>query len=137
MPRSSGDRACVAGDIIAASIRHDLVRFCARKLISRDDFAESRQWWAPVSQRFSQQPTKDHPRDHSVGDSTPDCHRRPRPQRYLRSNSTTSDGLTVDVAGNQPVVIEQVLSAAGLQADFLASSPKEGVAKPGPAFFTR
>jgi FMN phosphatase YigB (HAD superfamily) len=46
-------------------------------------------------------------------------------------------GLTVGVAGNQPATIEQVLSAAGLQADFVASSAEWGVAKPNPAFFVR
>lgn len=46
-------------------------------------------------------------------------------------------GLAVGVAGNQPATIEQVLSAAGLQADFVASSTKWGVAKPDPAFFAR
>ncbi len=46
-------------------------------------------------------------------------------------------GLTVGVAGNQPAAIEQVLSAGGLQADFVASSAVWGVAKPDPAFFVR
>lgn len=46
-------------------------------------------------------------------------------------------GLGVGVAGNQPAVIEQVLAAAGLEADFVASSAAWGVAKPDPAFFVR
>ncbi|MFV8054608.1 HAD family hydrolase [Mycobacterium sp. 48b] len=46
-------------------------------------------------------------------------------------------GLAVGVAGNQPAVIEQVLSADGLEADFVASSAAWGVAKPDPAFFIR
>lgn len=46
-------------------------------------------------------------------------------------------GLTVGVAGNQPATIEQILSAAGLKADFVASSAAWGVAKPDPAFFIR
>lgn len=46
-------------------------------------------------------------------------------------------GLTVGVAGNQPAVIEQVLYAAGLEADFIASSAAWGVAKPNPEFFVR
>ncbi|MGV0811021.1 HAD family hydrolase [Mycolicibacterium boenickei] len=46
-------------------------------------------------------------------------------------------GLAVGVAGNQPAAIEQVLSAAGLEADFVASSAVWGVAKPDPAFFVR
>lgn len=46
-------------------------------------------------------------------------------------------GLAVSVAGNQPAVIRQVLAAAGLQADFVASSAAWGVAKPDPAFFVR
>ncbi|MBN3512078.1 HAD family hydrolase [Mycolicibacterium septicum] len=46
-------------------------------------------------------------------------------------------GLAVGVAGNQPAGIEQVLSATGLEADFVASSAAWGVAKPDPAFFVR
>lgn len=46
-------------------------------------------------------------------------------------------GLGVGVAGNQPAGIEQVLAAAGLEADFVASSAAWGVAKPEPAFFAR
>ncbi|WP_243858344.1 HAD family hydrolase [Mycobacterium sp. DL440] len=46
-------------------------------------------------------------------------------------------GLAVGVAGNQPAVIGQVLSAAGLEADFVASSAAWGVAKPNPVFFAR
>lgn len=46
-------------------------------------------------------------------------------------------GLIVGVAGNQPASVEQVLAAAGLEADFVASSAAWGVAKPDPAFFAR
>lgn len=46
-------------------------------------------------------------------------------------------GLIVGVAGNQPATVEQVLAAAGLEADFVASSAAWGVAKPDPAFFDR
>ncbi|WP_273733713.1 HAD family hydrolase [Mycolicibacterium septicum] len=46
-------------------------------------------------------------------------------------------GLAVGVAGNQPAGIEQVLSAAGLEADFVASSAAWGVSKPDPEFFVR
>jgi HAD superfamily hydrolase (TIGR01509 family) len=46
-------------------------------------------------------------------------------------------GLIVGVAGNQPATVEQVLAAAGLEADFVASSAAWGVAKPDPAFFAR
>lgn len=46
-------------------------------------------------------------------------------------------GLIVGVAGNQPATVEQVLAAAGLEADFVASSEAWGVAKPNPAFFAR
>ncbi|BBY66739.1 HAD family hydrolase [Mycolicibacterium helvum] len=46
-------------------------------------------------------------------------------------------GLTVGVAGNQPATVEQVLVAAGLEADFVASSMTWGVAKPDPEFFVR
>lgn len=46
-------------------------------------------------------------------------------------------GLIVGVAGNQPATVEQVLAAAGLEADFVASSATWGVAKPDPAFFVR
>lgn len=45
--------------------------------------------------------------------------------------------LTVGIAGNQPAEIEQVLAAAGLEADFVASSAVWGVAKPDPEFFLR
>lgn len=46
-------------------------------------------------------------------------------------------GLIVGVAGNQPATVEQVLAAAGLEADFVASSAAWGVAKPDPTFFAR
>ncbi|QRY48571.1 HAD family hydrolase [Mycolicibacterium boenickei] len=46
-------------------------------------------------------------------------------------------GLAVGVAGNQPAGIEQVLSAAGLEADFVASSAIWDVSKPDPEFFVR
>ncbi|WP_337678478.1 HAD-IA family hydrolase [Mycolicibacterium fortuitum] len=46
-------------------------------------------------------------------------------------------GMAVGVAGNQPAAIDQVLAAAGLEVDFVASSAAWGVAKPDPAFFAR
>ncbi|WP_231395860.1 HAD family hydrolase [Mycobacterium sp. URHD0025] len=46
-------------------------------------------------------------------------------------------GLIVGVAGNQPATVNQVLAAAGLEADFVASSAEYGVAKPDSAFFLR
>lgn len=46
-------------------------------------------------------------------------------------------GLSVGIAGNQPEGIENLLIAAGLEADFIASSAAWGVAKPDGAFFTR
>lgn len=46
-------------------------------------------------------------------------------------------GLAVGVAGNQPARIAQVLSAAGMEADFVASSAAWGVSKPDPEFFVR
>lgn len=46
-------------------------------------------------------------------------------------------GLTVGVAGNQPATVGRVLAAAGLDADFVASSAVWGVAEPDPAFFVR
>ena len=45
--------------------------------------------------------------------------------------------MAVGVAGNQPAAIDQVLAAAGLEVDFVASSAGWGVAKPDPAFFAR
>jgi HAD superfamily hydrolase (TIGR01509 family) len=46
-------------------------------------------------------------------------------------------GLIVGVAGNQPASVEEMLAAAGLEADFVASSAAWGVSKPDPAFFVR
>ncbi|QPG72394.1 HAD family hydrolase [Mycolicibacterium mucogenicum DSM 44124] len=46
-------------------------------------------------------------------------------------------GLIVGIAGNQPESIEEMLAAAGLEADFVASSAAWGVSKPDPAFFAR
>lgn len=46
-------------------------------------------------------------------------------------------GMAVGVAGNQPAAIDQVLAAAGLEVDFVASSAGWGVANPDPAFFAR
>jgi FMN phosphatase YigB (HAD superfamily) len=46
-------------------------------------------------------------------------------------------GLAVGVAGNQPAGIENLLRAAGLVADFIASSAAWGVAKPDQRFFLR
>lgn len=45
--------------------------------------------------------------------------------------------LVVGIAGNQPDGAEATLSAAGFEADFIASSSRRGVAKPSPAFFAR
>ena len=46
-------------------------------------------------------------------------------------------GLIVGVAGNQPASVQEMLAAAGLEADFVASSAAWGVSKPDPAFFVR
>jgi HAD superfamily hydrolase (TIGR01509 family) len=46
-------------------------------------------------------------------------------------------GLIVGVAGNQPASVREMLAAAGLEADFVASSADWGVSKPDPAFFVR
>jgi FMN phosphatase YigB (HAD superfamily) len=46
-------------------------------------------------------------------------------------------GLRVGIAGNQPAGVERELLAAGLRADFVASSAAWGVAKPSAAFFDR
>jgi phosphoglycolate phosphatase-like HAD superfamily hydrolase len=46
-------------------------------------------------------------------------------------------GHTVGIVGNQSAEVEEVLRAAGLEADFIASSAAWGVAKPDPEFFAR
>lgn len=57
----SVDRACIARDMIAAGIRYDLVRFCAKEPISGDELADMRARWAQVRRRFPQQPTGPQP----------------------------------------------------------------------------
>ncbi|MFV8233992.1 hypothetical protein [Mycolicibacterium fortuitum] len=52
----SVDRACIARDMIAAGIRYDLVRFCAKEPISVDELADVRARWAQVRKKFPQQP---------------------------------------------------------------------------------
>lgn len=54
----SVDRACIARDMIAAGIRYDLVRFCAKEPISGDDLADMRARWAQVRKKFPQQPSR-------------------------------------------------------------------------------
>lgn len=46
-------------------------------------------------------------------------------------------GYRVGLAGNQPHEAEPALAAAGVAADFIASSARWGVEKPDPAFFAR
>jgi FMN phosphatase YigB (HAD superfamily) len=46
-------------------------------------------------------------------------------------------GLAVGVAGNQPNGTQALLQAAGVQADFIASSAEWGLAKPDSRFFER
>lgn len=46
-------------------------------------------------------------------------------------------GYSVGLAGNQPEAAEAALRAAGVGADFIASSARWGVEKPSPAFFRR
>ena len=46
-------------------------------------------------------------------------------------------GCRIGIAGNQPEAAEAALEAAGLSADFVASSARWGVEKPDPAFFAK
>lgn len=46
-------------------------------------------------------------------------------------------GYRIGVAGNQPAAAEAALQAAGVPADFIASSASWGVEKPSPAFFAQ
>lgn len=46
-------------------------------------------------------------------------------------------GLAVVIAGNRPAVTEALLQAAGIHADFIASSAECAVTKPGSRFFER
>ena len=46
-------------------------------------------------------------------------------------------GFRVGIAGNQPEAAEAALAAAGVTADFVASSAGWGVEKPDPAFFAK
>lgn len=46
-------------------------------------------------------------------------------------------GYRIGIAGNQPKEAEAALTAAGLAADFIASSARWGVEKPSAAFFAR
>ncbi|MEV0672585.1 HAD family hydrolase [Mycobacterium sp. NPDC050441] len=46
-------------------------------------------------------------------------------------------GLIVGVVGNQPASVAEMLAAARLEADFVASSAVWGVSKPDPGFFVR
>lgn len=46
-------------------------------------------------------------------------------------------GYRIGLAGNQPHEAEPALAAAGVPADFIASSARWGVEKPSPAFFER
>lgn len=48
-----------------------------------------------------------------------------------------ADGYRIGIAGNQPAEAEAALQAAGVVADFIASSARWGVDKPSPAFFAR
>jgi HAD superfamily hydrolase (TIGR01549 family) len=46
-------------------------------------------------------------------------------------------GYRIGVAGNQPEAAEPALAAAGVRADFIASSARWGVEKPSPDFFAK
>lgn len=46
-------------------------------------------------------------------------------------------GYRIGLAGNQPEAAETALRAAGIEADFIASSAGWGVEKPSPAFFAK
>jgi FMN phosphatase YigB (HAD superfamily) len=46
-------------------------------------------------------------------------------------------GYRIGIAGNQPEAAEAALAAAGVRADFVASSAGWGVEKPDPAFFAK
>jgi FMN phosphatase YigB (HAD superfamily) len=46
-------------------------------------------------------------------------------------------GYRIGIAGNQPEAAEAALAAAGVRADFIASSAGWGVEKPDPAFFAK
>jgi FMN phosphatase YigB (HAD superfamily) len=46
-------------------------------------------------------------------------------------------GYRLGIAGNQPEAAEAALAAAGVAADFVASSARWGVEKPDPAFFAK
>ena len=46
-------------------------------------------------------------------------------------------GFLIGIAGNQPLGVDKQLKAAGLSADFMASSEAWGVAKPSTEFFSR
>lgn len=48
-----------------------------------------------------------------------------------------ADGLRVGIAGNQPAGAEDALRAAGVEADFVASSARWGVEKPSGEFMDR
>ncbi|WES62999.1 HAD family hydrolase [Microbacter sp. GSS18] len=51
--------------------------------------------------------------------------------------AVAAHGLRVGMAGNQPAGVDVQLRAAGIEADFIASSAAWGVAKPSAAFFQR
>jgi HAD superfamily hydrolase (TIGR01549 family) len=51
--------------------------------------------------------------------------------------SLKARGFRVGIAGNQPEAAEAALAAAGVPADFIASSASWGVEKPDPAFFAK
>ncbi|MGH3652536.1 HAD family hydrolase [Glutamicibacter sp.] len=51
--------------------------------------------------------------------------------------SLQHSGLALGIAGNQPSGAAEQLSAAGVSADFIASSAQRGVAKPSGKFFAR
>jgi len=46
-------------------------------------------------------------------------------------------GYRIGIAGNQPEAAEAALAAAGVRADFVASSARWGVEKPHPTFFAK
>jgi FMN phosphatase YigB (HAD superfamily) len=59
------------------------------------------------------------------------------PDAFACLNDLRAAGYRIGIAGNQPEAAENALRAAGVRADFVASSTGWGVEKPSPVFFAR
>lgn len=59
------------------------------------------------------------------------------PDAFPCLSDLAAAGYRIGVAGNQPAAAEAALEAAGVRADFIASSATWGVEKPSPEFFAR